>query len=96
MRRTPKSVWLDLSYFGQKDKRIIPGSVRSFAYADVNKALESFVARKYKQLEHLDRQLSSAKGALKLVDDTKEQLDLHFERIRKKKAKYLLNKMTGV
>lgn len=65
LKTTPRGVWIRYTW---KDKKFVLNSRKRYAYPTMELAMESFKARKVKQMGHLTRQLKQAKFALKMVD----------------------------
>lgn len=62
IRETPKGVWINV--FPGKDRFIIHGAHKRYAYPTMEEARVSFVRRKQKQLEYLARTIEEATLAL--------------------------------
>jgi|GEM_PF-5104034 len=62
VKRTPKGAWINLWY--GKNKFVLADARKRWACPCRESAMESFRARKTKQIEHLTRQLDRAKCAL--------------------------------
>jgi len=75
LRHTQKCVWIRC---GLQDKFVLDTARKAFAYPTYALALESFKARKARQVKLLEAQLKKARGALKLAEDFKlpENLEL--------------------
>lgn len=72
LKRTPKGAWIKLYEFSfdEKDKKFVLLTARKkFACKTKDEALESFKARKRRQIEILDRRLKKAKLALELAEE---------------------------
>jgi len=70
MRRTPKGAWISRNPVGfdyprGKDRFVLDGEGKRFAYPTQELALESFKARKRSQIGRLETQMTIAKAALK-------------------------------
>lgn len=83
-RHTPCGVWLDMGY-GVKDKFVLNNARRRFAYPTEAEALDSFIIRKLRQIEHNQNFGKLAHTALEMLDP-----DLSEE--QKKRIKYFLTK----
>lgn len=64
LRTTAKGVWIDMAWEGEKF--ILLRARKKFACATKEEALESFLARKERQVSILSRQLKNAQKALQL------------------------------
>ncbi len=70
VKRTPKGFWI--SYFsGGKDRFVLDGARKQFAHQSIEKAQESFIARKKRQIYILKHQLEVAEESLRLAEQKK-------------------------
>jgi hypothetical protein len=67
IKETPKGVWIKRNYI--KDKFILLTAKKKFACRTKEEALESFIARKNRQIEILSGQLEIAKLAKKYAEN---------------------------
>ena len=78
VKHTPKGVWISLGYM-EKDKFILNGARKRWAYPSKVEALESFRMRKLRQIEHCRDTENRAKLALtKMGFDAPKELDAFF------------------
>ena len=66
LRRTPKGVWIR---YALQEKFILDTAKKKFAHSTPELALESFIARKTRQIKLLESQMSKARRALQLAED---------------------------
>lgn len=78
VRRTRKGAWIRPSHLlvrkqggpfplRGKDRFVLDGPGRRYAYDTMEAAIESFEIRKRRQVQHLERQLERARAALSMV-----------------------------
>ncbi len=69
LRRTPKGAWVSRNpvQYGSygKDRFVLDGFGKRFAYPTKQDAMASFIIRKKSQIGHLEQQLDFARAALK-------------------------------
>lgn len=62
-----------------KEKFVLKGKGKRFAYDTIEAAKESYLIRKFRQIQHLEHQLKKAKAGEKAAEENKEQkLPTHF------------------
>lgn len=70
VKETPCGYWIEL-YPGSKQKFVLKGNGKRFAYTSEQWALESFKIRKIRHIQHLKYSLEHAEAALELVKEKK-------------------------
>jgi hypothetical protein len=70
IRETPCGYWIKLFRWGDDKKWVSKVTRKRFAYPSEQAAMRSFKARKRRQIEILEGQLSNARAALSLADPT--------------------------
>lgn len=63
LRHTPKGFWVEIPY-GEKPKFVQNDATKKFAHTTLEKAKESFLARKAMQYKHLMRQVQNVEAAI--------------------------------
>lgn len=67
-RHTPKGVWIRRQGWYDKERFVLKGARRSWAYPTPELALNSFLIRKRRQIGYLTSQLSNVTEALALAE----------------------------
>lgn len=83
IRRTPKGVWISREAYG-KQRFVLNGTRKAYAYPTKEEALASFIARKTRQRLLLEFQLKRVAAALKLAKEStpetlQENYNVQFE-----------------
>jgi hypothetical protein len=74
IKRTPKGAWIELfPSFGEERKFVLLTARKKFACETKEEALESFLARKTRQIRILEAQLTKARACLELIKTDKEK-----------------------
>ena len=71
LKETAKGHWIELSQFPTKKRFVLRNARKHFACETEEAALESFIARKHRQIVHLSAQLHYSKKALSLAEARK-------------------------
>lgn len=82
IRRTPKGAWIGRNpgppFPYGKDRFVLDGPGKRFAYPTLEAAIESYKIRKFRQIEHLERGLIQAKAAKRGVESESFKVDHPF------------------
>jgi hypothetical protein len=69
VKETPKGVWLALFEFSSLKRFVLLDARKKFACPTKEEAMESFLARKRKQVKILSNQLRHVKEAIQIAED---------------------------
>lgn len=81
IKETPCGYWIKLFWWDDDKKWVSKVAKKRFAYPSEQEAMRSFKARKRRQIEILEGQLSNARAALRLADPTGDYQPRSFGRL---------------
>lgn len=64
VKKTPKGAWIVEAPYGIKKRFVLDSGRKKFAYQDIKQALDSYIARKRRQITLLTYQLENAQSGL--------------------------------
>ena len=72
VRRTKKGAWIQQGHY-DKQRFVLDGATKRYAYPSKDEALESLIFRKTRHINILERELAEARVALRLANELKNQ-----------------------
>ena len=77
-RETDKTYFIKRNVYGKKMRQVRKGALRSFAYDTKDKAFDSYMARKRKQLWHAQVSMQTAQLAIDKAEEFKDKVESNY------------------